>query len=132
MPGKFRILIADDVAMMREVLAGLLRRHGDHEVVMARDGQAALELCCLPGQQFHVAFLDQEMPGFKGTELLAMIRAQQPDCVTAIVTAHSDRDTVRDAIAAGVQGFLVKPYSMGQVEAILNQVADRGPTVGSA
>lgn len=121
MKRRFRILVADDVALMRELLTGLIRRHGDHEIATARDGQVVLELCSRPGMQFDVAFLDQNMPGFKGTELLALIKAQQPRCVTAIVTADSDRETVHSAIEAGAQGFLVKPYSMSQVEAVLAQ-----------
>lgn len=119
MKPRLRILIADDITLMRDLLAGLIRRHGEHDISMARDGQAALELCGRPGQVFDVAFLDQNMPGFKGTELLALLKAQQPNCVTAIVTAHSDRDTVRSAIEAGVDGFIVKPYSMNQIEEIL-------------
>lgn len=119
MKPRLRILIADDVALMRELLAGMIRRSGEHEIVMARDGQAALDLCSRPNQDFHVAFLDQDMPGFKGTELLNFIKSQQPNCVTAIVTGNSDRETVRSAIEAGVDGFLVKPYSMSQVEDIL-------------
>jgi len=115
-----RILIADDIALMRDLLAGLLRRHANHQIAMARDGQAALELCSQ--QTFDAAFLDQNMPGFKGTELLALIKQKQPGCVTAIVTAHSDPDTVRSAIEAGADGFIVKPYSMGQIEAILVRV----------
>lgn len=119
MKPRLKILIADDITLMRDLLAGLIRRLGEHDIVMARDGDAALELCCRADQVFHVAFLDQDMPGFKGTELLTLIKAQQPDCVTAIVTAHSDRDTVRSAIEAGVDGFIVKPYSLSQVEDIL-------------
>lgn len=126
MQHRLRILIADDIALMRELLVGLLRRHGDHEIATARDGQIALELCSRAGMQFDVAFLDQNMPGFKGTELLALIKAQQPRCVTAIVTADSDRETVRSAIEAGVHGFLVKPYSMHQVEAVLAQADCNG------
>jgi two-component system chemotaxis response regulator CheY len=126
MKHKLRILIADDVALMRELLAGLIRRHGEHDIVMARDGQAALDLCSRPNQDFDVAFLDQDMPGFKGTELLNFIKAQQPHCVTAIVTGNSDRETVRSAIEAGVDGFLVKPYSMSQVEEILSRAHVEG------
>lgn len=119
MKSTLRILIADDVTLMRNLLAGLIRRDGEHEIVMARDGFAALDLCSRPNQDFDVAFLDQDMPGFKGTELLNFIKSQQPNCITAIVTGNSDRETVRSAIEAGVDGFIVKPYSMSQVQEIL-------------
>ncbi|TFW19190.1 response regulator [Massilia arenosa] len=115
---ELRVLVADDEGVMRTLLASLLRQAGYPGIVYAADGQQALDVLSDPAAPVDLAFLDIQMPGFTGLELLGMLPAQAvPFCV--IVSAHSALENVLAAVQAGARGFIVKPYAARQVGDIL-------------
>jgi CheY-like chemotaxis protein len=101
-----RILIADDSADVRRLLAATLARNG-HHITEVPNGQRALE--ALMTQPFEVAILDVEMPGVDGLTLCRMLRdAQGLGHLAVIVISGSTSETA--ALAAGADVFLSKPF----------------------
>ena len=101
-----RILLAEDQAMVRGALASLLRLSSSHELVEAADGDSALKL--LKTEHFDVLLTDIEMPGRSGLELAAWLQQQQSKIKVIVITTFGRSGYIQRAIAAGVQGFLLK------------------------
>ena len=108
-----RILVADDDAVQREMLAGFLRDLGS-EVLEAEDGTRALEKTRLHNPD--VVITDLRMPGMDGHQLLKEIVGLNPEIRTILVTAYG---TVQGAVAClkdGAFDYLLKPLELEEVE----------------
>jgi two-component system response regulator DesR len=102
-----RVLLAEDQAMVRGALAGLLSLEPDIEVVaqVARGDEvvdAALS------ERPDVALLDIEMPGIDGLQAAALLRAELPECKVLILTTFGRPGYLRRAMEQGAAGFLLK------------------------
>jgi two-component system response regulator DesR len=102
-----RVLVAEDVDVVRDTLVALLELEDDLEVVEAlasgeRIVPAALE------HDPHVALLDIDLPGVDGLTAAAELRERLPACAVLILTGLAGPGSVDRALAAGVSGFLVK------------------------
>ena len=87
------------------------------EIHEARDGKEAQ--CLYRELMPQIVFLDLDMPGADGLSVLREIRAERPDAFAVVVSAHSSLEHVREAIALGVGGYVVKPFSMRRVHEVL-------------
>jgi DNA-binding NtrC family response regulator len=105
--GPARILIIDDEAAIRESLDALLGMEGFH-VTMAADGAAGLEQ--LAANEFDLLLLDLALPGESGIDLLPRILEMQPDLPVIMITAYGTVSNVVDAIRAGAENFVQKPW----------------------
>ena len=105
-----RVLVADDQAMIRGALAGLLDLERDIEVVaQAADGAQALEeLGRLANAPADVAIIDIEMPRMDGITATQAIRARFPGVRVLIVTTFGRPGYLQRALDAGATGFMVK------------------------
>jgi two-component system nitrogen regulation response regulator GlnG len=119
MSGRARVLVADDEASIRFVLRETLESAG-HEVTEAATGDAALQ--ALSGQPFDVAFFDIRMPGPSGLELLEQVRALGSDVAMVIITAQSTFENAVEAMKRGALDYLVKPFGMDAVQALVTKV----------
>lgn len=115
--GNIPVLIADDEPLMRQLLASILRSMGYQNIAYASDGPKAVEAINDDGIQ--IAFLDIDMPGFTGLEVLALARNTRPDCFIVIVSSHSGLDNVLAALNGGARGFIVKPYNAQKIHDVL-------------
>ncbi len=104
-----KILIVDDEAVQREMLAGFLTKKG-YEVSTAKDGETALDL--FGRIPFSLVITDHKMPGMTGDELLERIRALNPNVNTIMVTAYGDVDTAVSVMKLGARDFLEKPVDL--------------------
>lgn len=104
---------------MRELLAQILRSHGHQQIRFAEDGQRAIDLLGAQRANIALAFIDLNMPGFNGIEVLTLARTLLPDCYCVVVSGHSDLSNVTAAIGAGARGFIVKPYSVKKISDML-------------
>ncbi|HDS1197046.1 response regulator transcription factor [Shewanella algae] len=112
-----KILLAEDQAMVRGALAGLLQLSGDFSVTQATDGDQALAL--LKTEDFQLLLTDIEMPGTSGLELAAWVAREQPVLKTIIITTFGRAGYIKRALEAGVCGFLLKDAPVEElVEAI--------------
>ena len=105
--GPLRVLIAEDQAIIRLDLRGVLEQHGLVVCAEARDGEEAVELARTSRPD--VALLDMRMPKLDGIEAARRIYAERP-IPMVMVTAHADRPLVEKAISAGAFAYLSKPF----------------------
>lgn len=115
-------LVVDDMEAMRRILTSSLHQLGMTNVVTAADGADAWRL--LQAHNFDVVILDWNMPVMSGQELLQRIRAnpKTSQLPVLMVTAETERHQVQIAIAAGVSEYMVKPFSVGALEAKLGRI----------
>jgi two-component system response regulator PilR (NtrC family) len=104
-----RILIADDEQSMREWLRILFQRDG-YEVLVAEDGEVARQI--VRREFVDVVLTDIRMPRVDGLALLEDVRAQAPDTIVCMMTAHWTRDSEEWATARqlGAAALLEKPF----------------------
>jgi DNA-binding NarL/FixJ family response regulator len=102
-----RILLADDHAVVREGLRGLLEQQPNMTIVAeASDGQSALRL--LPLHTPDVIVLDMKMPGPTAVETIAAVKVLRPQTQVLVFTSYAEDSQVRDALSAGATGYLLK------------------------
>jgi len=104
---QYSVLIIDDEAGIRESLQALLSLEG-YSVESAIDGEAGL--LEIDQKSFDLILLDLALPGQNGIEILAHIRDRQPELPVIMITAYGTVDNVVDAIRAGAQNFVQKPW----------------------
>jgi DNA-binding NarL/FixJ family response regulator len=117
-----KILIAEDETLIRLDLRGILERNGFTVCAEARDGLEAVELARSSAPD--IALLDVRMPRLDGVEAARRIYAERPIPIV-MLTAFRDRATVEKALAAGVFGYLLKPFREGDVAPALHAAAAR-------
>ena len=102
-----RILVIDDEAAIRESLEALLKLEG-YTTRMAVDGEEGLRI--LDQESFDLVLLDLALPGQSGLELLPQIKERHPELPIIMITAYGTVDNVVDAIRAGAENFVQKPW----------------------
>ncbi|HMH12706.1 MAG TPA: sigma-54 dependent transcriptional regulator [Edaphobacter sp.] len=105
--GSSRILIIDDEAAIRESLETLLTLEG-FSVSMASDGPSGMEL--VSKNEYDLLLLDLALPGESGIDLLPRIVETQPNLPVIMITAFGTVGNVVDAIRAGAENFVQKPW----------------------
>ena len=110
-PDGLKILIADDYMNMRKIVRGILRKLGIKTIFEAKNGNEAM--IALETQRMDLVICDWNMPGAKGIDILKFIRSKEPIHNTPfiMVTGESSRDQVLEASQAGVNGYIIKPFS---------------------
>lgn len=117
-------LIVDDEPEVVELLAEHLRARG-LRVATAGDGLAAVqELGRHPGR-YSLVITDLHLPGADGFAVLDAARAASPSVYVVIVTGYASLDAAIQAVRRGAYDFLTKPFSLGQIDALLGRVEDR-------
>ncbi|MEK6814980.1 MAG: chemotaxis response regulator CheY [Nitrospirota bacterium] len=108
---KMKILVVDDFSTMRRIIKNILRQIGYQEIGEAEDGQAALAK--LKVDKFDFVVTDWNMPNMTGLELLQAMRAEPAlkDVPVLMVTAESQQENVVQAVQAGVNNYIVKPFT---------------------
>src|SRR6201996_8219432 len=102
-----RILVIDDEAAIRDSLEVLLTLEG-YNVKMASDGDQGLRILEL--DNFDLILLDLALPGRTGLELLPLIKERQPETPVIMITAYGTVENVVEAIRAGAENFVQKPW----------------------
>ena len=104
-------LVVDDSSAMRAILAMTLKRRG-FEILQAKDGLEALTVLSSRGP-VNLILIDWNMPGMNGLELLTRIRQQPAYSGTQVlmVTTETGMDQMADAIAAGANEYIMKPFT---------------------
>ena len=105
MVSEIKILIADDIAVMRGILKKLLREFDYENVDEASNGEEAIQKFRL--KKYHMVMLDINMPIKDGVTVLKEIRAIDPKVFVVMVSADSSADNIKTALSFGVNGFLV-------------------------
>ena len=118
---KIRVLLADDHPLMTEGLRLTISNWEEFEVVgVASDGAEAVELCRTLKPD--IAILDMQMPKLSGPEVVCQIKAETPKMRVVALTTFDDAETVRRAMEAGCNGFLLKVIEPDKLRASLLSV----------
>ena len=115
---EIRTLIVDDSSVMRKIVERALRQAGLSLSVVheACSGTEGLDL--LKAKQVDLILSDINMPSMDGLEFLRQIRAQNlaPGVPLVMITTESSEEHVKQAILAGAQGYIRKPFTAEQVK----------------
>ncbi|HSB80959.1 MAG TPA: response regulator transcription factor [Candidatus Methylomirabilis sp.] len=118
---KFRVLVADDHAVMRAGLRMLIDAQPDMGVVgEAGDGQEAIEHA--KASRPDLLLLDLSMPGLGGIAAIELLRKEAPQTKVLILTMHEDPEYLRQALGAGASGYLVKSAAGTELLAAIRAV----------
>jgi two-component system, chemotaxis family, chemotaxis protein CheY len=120
-----KILIVDDFSTMRRIIKNLLRDLGFTNTHEADDGVTALPM--LRSGDFAFLVTDWNMPGMTGINLLKEVRAD-PKLVALpvlMVTAEAKRDQIIEAAQAGVNGYVVKPFTAQVLKEKIDKIFER-------
>ena len=117
-----RVLVAEDMRILRDTLVAVLGLETDIEVVaQVADGDAIVPAALK--ERPDVAVVDIDLPGIDGLTAAARLREQHPDCRVLILTVLGRPGNLRRALAAGVAGFLPKETPAGELVAAVRRVA---------
>lgn len=110
-PFDTRVLVVDDFESMRRIVGQLLREMGFRDITLADDGATALAL--LRQDDFGLLLTDWHMPQMDGLELVRAVRADPRLNAIPIlmVSAEATREQIIEAVRAGVNGYVVKPFT---------------------
>ena len=120
-----KILVVDDFSTMRRIIKNLLRDLGMTNVLEADDGQTALPILKQGGIDFLVT--DWNMPGMTGIDLLKEVRSD-PNLAhmpVLMVTAEAKKEQIIAAAQAGVNGYVVKPFTAAVLKEKIDKIFER-------
>ncbi len=120
-----KILVVDDFSTMRRIVKNLLKDLGFSNMEEADDGNTAFPLLKSGGFDFLVT--DWNMPGMTGLELLKKVRVDEnlADLPVLMVTAESKREQIVEAAQAGVNGYVVKPFTAITLKEKIERIFER-------
>jgi two-component system chemotaxis response regulator CheY len=129
MDKNMKILIVDDFSTMRRIIKGLLHELGFNNIEEADDGNTALPL--LKAGNFDFLVTDWNMPGMTGLDLLKSVRADArlAKLPVLLVTAEAKREQIVEAAQAGVNGYVVKPFTANTLKEKMDKIFERIATV---
>ncbi|MDH5378428.1 MAG: chemotaxis response regulator CheY [Gammaproteobacteria bacterium] len=120
-----KILIVDDFSTMRRIIKNLLRDLGFNNTQEADDGTTALPI--LKQGNFDFLVTDWNMPGMTGIELLKAVRADPglKGLPVLMVTAEQKKEQIVEAAQAGVNGYIVKPFTATTLKEKIDKIFER-------
>ncbi|EXF91026.1 chemotaxis protein CheY (plasmid) [Pseudomonas fluorescens HK44] len=120
-----KILIVDDFSTMRRIIKNLLRDLGFTNTYEADDGTTALPM--LKNGSFDFLITDWNMPGMSGIDLLSYVRADDriKHLPVLIVTAEAKREQIIKAAQAGVNGYVIKPFTAQVLKEKIEKIFER-------
>ncbi len=116
-----RILVVDDTPLVCEHLARILG--DDYLVATAGDGHSALE--ALRARPFHLLITDLRMPDMDGVQLLTAVRAERLPLGVIVLTGHGDTQVALEAMKAGADDFVTKPFDADRLRHLIGRVLER-------
>ena len=120
-----KVLVVDDFSTMRRIVKNLLRDLGFTNIQEADDGSTALPM--LQGGEFDFVVTDWNMPGMQGIDLLKAIRADAnlSHIPVLLITAEAKKEQIVMAAQAGVNGYIVKPFTAATLKTKLDKIFER-------
>lgn len=120
-----KILVVDDFSTMRRIVKNLLKDLGFTNTVEADDGKTALPKLQAGGIDFLIT--DWNMPGMTGIDLLKAVRAdaELANIPVLMVTAEAKREQIIRAAQAGVNGYVIKPFTAATLKEKIEKIFER-------
>jgi two-component system chemotaxis response regulator CheY len=117
-----KFLVVDDFSTMRRIIKNLLHDLGYSNVTEADDGKTALPM--LQAGNFDFLITDWNMPGMPGLDLIKAVRADArlAKMPVLMLTAEAKRDQIIEAAQAGVNGYVIKPFTAETLKEKLDKI----------
>ena len=130
MSNTMKILVVDDFSTMRRIVKNLLQELGYSDITEADDGNTALPL--LQAGSFDVLITDWNMPGMAGLDLLKAVRADAKlsKLPVLMLTAEAKREQIVEAAQAGVNGYVIKPFTAQTLSEKLTKILQTRAAAG--
>ena len=109
---------------MLQLLQKVLSRHG-WQVLVASDGEQAIEVYHNEKLRIDVVLLDVGLPKVAGLQVLLKIKTENPDVRVVIASGYLEPKTKNEMLDAGVKHFVNKPYTLDEVVRMVQNVIDR-------
>ncbi len=113
---QLRVLVVEDQKNTSETLRIMLRQLGVAQVTTATNGKEAFDIIEKGEQPIDLILCDWNMPKMTGIEFLRQIRGAQQQVPFLMITARGDENSVEVARNSGVTGYILKPFSLGELE----------------
>jgi DNA-binding NtrC family response regulator len=117
------VLVVDDDADVRGLLAAVLENDGGAKVTEAASGTEAMTF--LGREEFDVAVVDVQLPDHSGLEILRWARAAEVDTELIVLTGHADVETAVEAMRLGAYDFITKPCKNAELREVVNKAAEK-------
>lgn len=118
---KIRVLIADDIMILRQGLKAVLEQDEELEVVaLAENGRQAYEKCAV--FQPDVVIMDMRMPDYDGAFGIRSIKEKYKNIRVLVLTTFDDDDTIKKAVESGADGYILKELPDDKVIASVKSV----------
>jgi len=122
-----KLLVVDDFSTMRKIIRNLLRDNGFTNINEADDGLTAWPM--ITAGDYDLLITDWNMPGMSGYDLLKKVRASTDPHINTMpvlmVTAETKREQIVAAAQAGVNGYIVKPFTSATLKAKMELIFNR-------
>jgi len=112
------VLLIDDDDSLRRVTEYTLHQAG-YRVLTANDGEQGLRLFAL--EKPAVVITDIQMPGLSGYEVLARIKADSPETLVIVITAHGTLEKAVEAMKQGAYDYIAKPFSRDELAMVVDK-----------
>jgi two-component system, chemotaxis family, chemotaxis protein CheY len=121
-----KFLVVDDFSTMRRIIKNLLHDLGYPNVTEADDGKTALPMLQSGGFDFLIS--DWNMPGMSGLDLIKAVRsdARLAKLPVLMLTAEAKREQIIEAAQAGVNGYVIKPFTAETLKEKLDKILGAG------
>jgi two-component system chemotaxis response regulator CheY len=117
------LLVIEDSQQMRKILQAMLSDIGVNQVFMAKDGVEGLMFLGDCDDMIDAVFCDWNMPNMTGVELLRQVRSVDGEMPFIMITGRKDENSVLEAKAAGITGYITKPFSAIELERKVKAIA---------
>jgi two-component system, NtrC family, response regulator AtoC len=118
---KYRILVVDDEAAQREMLAGYLEKNG-YKVSTAGSGKEGLELC--KDTFVELALVDLKMPEMNGIEFIEELKKTSPDTQAIVMTAYGSMESAIEAMKLGAYDYISKPIDLEELRMNIEKILE--------
>jgi two-component system chemotaxis response regulator CheY len=115
-----QVLVVDDSQIMRKIITGALKKLGIDDISEASNGQEAIEAFAKP-HNIGLVLMDWNMPTMTGIEAVKKMRAGNIKVPVVMVTTEAEKEKVIEAIKAGANDYLIKPFNPKDIQTKLEK-----------
>jgi two-component system cell cycle sensor histidine kinase/response regulator CckA len=118
------VLVVEDERIMLRLLERFLSREG-YQVLLAADGEQAIDGYCCHKTEIDVVLLDVGLPKVGGVDVLRRMKKENPDVRVVVASGYLDARTKAEMYRAGVKAFVDKPYLLPEMLETLRSATER-------
>jgi two-component system chemotaxis response regulator CheY len=127
-----KILLIDDSKIMRNIQKNVLKGFGECECFEAGDGVEGLSVLAANASPFDLILVDWNMPNMDGLSFVKRMREKDRCTPVIMVTTEAEKTRIIDAIKAGVNNYVIKPFTPDSLMERIRQTLDKVKTGAAA